>query len=136
MAVAVAVTAHGVAGGSLSFSRLIGLAAVAGSVWAISLFFRGRCEPRAPGIGPIGLRVGGLVLCSCSEIVLQKRAQEIIFVCLGVSSLARAPRWFVYNYLTNESGRTSQAGVRPHRHARRPPNTFLKEEIAIFLDHI
>ena len=38
-ALVVAVTAHGVAGGSLSFSRLVGLAAGAGSVYAISLFF-------------------------------------------------------------------------------------------------
>ena len=82
-----AVTAHGVAGGSLSFSRL-GLAAGAGSVWAIPRLFRARCEPQAPGVGPVGLRVGGLVLCS--EIALQKRALAITFVCLGVSSSARA----------------------------------------------
>ena len=84
-----AVTAHGVAGDSLSFSRL-GLAAGAGgSVWVRPrFFFRGRCEPRARGVGPVGLRVGGLVLCS--EIALQKRVLEIIFVCLGGYSSARA----------------------------------------------
>ena len=67
---------------------------VSGTVWAIPLFFPRSVRtpeaggPRAPGVGPIGLRVGGLVLCS--EIALQKRALWIIFFCLGVSSSARA----------------------------------------------
>ena len=53
-----------------------------------SFFFRGRCEPRTSGVGRVGLRVGRSRLCS--GIALQKRAPWIIFVCLGVSSSARA----------------------------------------------
>ena len=56
------------------------------------VLFRGRCEHRAPGVGPVGLRVGWLVLCS--EIALQKRTLEINFVCLGVSSSAPADSYY------------------------------------------
>ena len=76
-----------VAGGSLlPFSRL-GLAAGAGSVWVLPHFFRGRCEPRTPGVGPVGLPVGGWGFCV--EIALLKKAMDF-FVCMGVSSSAQA----------------------------------------------
>ena len=41
-----------------------------------SLFFRGRCEPKTPGVGPVDLRVGGRGLCG--EMALQKHAGCII----------------------------------------------------------
>ena len=90
VAAAVVVTARGVAGGLLSFSRLGSRAAALAraSFGPFLAFFRGRCEPRTPGVGRVGLRVGGLGLCG--EIALQKREPKIIFVCLGVSSSARA----------------------------------------------
>ena len=74
VAAAVVVTARGVAGGLLSFSRLGSrAAALARAPFGPFLaFFRGRCEPRTPGVGRVGLRVGGLGLCG--EIALQKRA--------------------------------------------------------------
>ena len=72
-AAAVVVMARGVAGGSLSFSRASGSLLVARAPFGSFLaFFRGRCELRTPGIGRVGLWVGGLGLCG--EIALQKRA--------------------------------------------------------------
>ena len=56
-AAAVVVMARGVAGGSLSFSRLVGLAAGAGSVYAISVFFFAvGANPGRPG--SVGLVFG------------------------------------------------------------------------------
>ena len=93
VAAAVVVTARGVAGGLLSCSRLGSRAAAAlarAPFGPFLVFFRGRCEPRTPGVGRVGLRVGGLGLCG--EIALQKRAPLIILVCLGASSSARAKK--------------------------------------------
>ena len=77
-AAAVVVMARGVAGGSLSFSRASGsLLLVARAPFGSFLaFFRGRCESQTPGVGPVGLRVGGRGLCG--EMALQKHAGCII----------------------------------------------------------
>ena len=76
-AAAVVVMARGVAGGSLSFSRASGSLLVARAPFGSFLaFFRGRCESQTPGVGPVGLRVGGRGLCG--EMALQKHAGCII----------------------------------------------------------
>ena len=63
-AAAVVVMARGVAGGSLSFSRTSGSLLVARAPFGSFLaFFRGRCESQTPGVGPVGLRLGGRGLC-------------------------------------------------------------------------
>ena len=65
VAVAVAVTAHGVAGGSLSFSRL-GLAAGAGFVWVLPrFFFAVGANPGRPG--SVRLVFGYVGWCSVAK---------------------------------------------------------------------
>ena len=60
---------------ALCLSRASGSLLTRAPFGSFLAFFGGRCEPRSPGVGPVGLRVGRCGLCG--EIALQKRAPEI-----------------------------------------------------------
>ena len=59
-AAAVVEMARGVAGGSSCLSRRASGSLLARALFgSFFAFFRGRCEPQTPGVGPVGLSSGG-----------------------------------------------------------------------------